>query len=212
MFYDPTREAHGLKHDPWKSLVVPRPIGWVSTVSTSGVVNLAPYSFFNGVSDHPHYVMFASAGLKDSQRNAEETGEFVCVMSTKALQEHMNITAADLRHDESEVPYAGLTPVASTNVKPPRFAESPVAIECEYHQTVQLPAGRDPNRAPYAVVFGRVVGIHIDDTIIKDGMVDVGAMQPIARLGYHDYAVVREDTIFSMIRPSADELRAKASA
>lgn len=197
MFYDAIENAHGLKHDPFKALVAPRPIGWISTVDEDGVVNLAPYSFFNAVSDNPHYVMFSSLNRKDSQRNAEETGEFVCSLATWDLRDQMNRTSAGVGPEVDEMVLAGLTPAPSKLVKPPRVAESPVAFECRYFQSVELPP--DTGRGLYTMVIGRVVGIHIDDAAIKDGMVDTGMMRPIARLGYMDYSVV--DNTFTLQRP-----------
>ena len=197
MFYDALKNAHGLAHDPFKALVAPRPIGWISTLSSDGVVNLAPYSFFNAVATNPHYVMFSSAGRKDSQRNAEETGEFVCSLATYDLKDHVNRTAAPVDPDVDEMTLAGLTAAPCKLVKPPRVKESPVAFECEYHQTIELPGGgRD---GVWYIVLGRVLGIHIDDEVIADGMVDVTRLRPIARLGYDDYSVV--DSVFSMQRP-----------
>ena len=197
MFYDALENAHGLSHDPFKALVAPRPIGWISTLSAEGVVNLAPYSFFNAVATNPHYVMFSSAGRKDSQRNAEETGEFVCSLATYDLKEHVNRTAAPVEPHVDEMTLAGLTAAPSRLVKPPRVQESPVAFECEYYETIELPAGgRD---GIFYIVLGRVLGIYIDDQFICDGMVDITRIKPIARLGYEDYAVV--DSVFSMERP-----------
>lgn len=198
MFYETEANAHGLRHDPFKALVSPRPIGWISTVSVDGVVNLAPYSFFNGVSDNPHYVMFASKGRKDSQVNAEATGEFVCSMATYDLKEHMNETSAMVAPDVDEMELAGLTPAPCRLVKAPRVAESPVAFECTYFKTVDLP-GLDEASDAYAMIIGRVVGIHIEDSAIADGLVDVTKLRPIARLGYMDYTVV--DEVFSLERP-----------
>lgn len=204
MFYDAVENKHGLKRDPWKALTVPRPIGWISTVSKDGVCNIAPYSYFNAVSDRPHYVYFASAGLKDSVRNVHETGEFVCSLATYALRNQMNTTSAAVPYGVDEFPLAGLTAAASRLVKPPRVKESPVALECRHVQTVDLP-GAVPGGAPgYHVVFGLVVGIYIDDTLVKDGMVDIALAEPIARLGYMDYSVVRRDTMFSIDRPEVD--------
>lgn len=197
MFYDAIENAHGLKHDPFKALVAPRPIGWISTVDANGVVNLAPYSFFNAISDNPHYVMFSSRTRKDSQRNAEETGEFVCSLATWKLRDQMNKTSAGVGPEVDEMALAGLTPAPSKLVKPPRVAESPVAFECKYFQSVELPP--DTGRGMYTMVIGRVVGIHIDDDAIKDGMVDTGKLRPIARLGYMDYSVV--DNTFTLQRP-----------
>lgn len=197
MFYDARENKHGLKHDPYKALVSPRPIGWISTVGSDGVVNLAPYSFFNALSDSPHYVYFSSAGRKDSQRNAEDTGEFVCSLATWDLKDQMNVTSAGVAPDVDEFVLAGLTPAPSKLVAPPRVAESPVAFECKYYQSLELP--RDTGRNDYTVVIGRVIGIHINDDVIVEGMVDMGKLRPIARLGYKDYTVV--DTVFSLDRP-----------
>ncbi len=202
MFYE-TRSHHGLKHDPFKSLVVPRPIGWVSSQDSSGVVNLAPYSFFNAVAAEPPTVMFAASGAhsegsyKDSVKNVQETGEFVCNLATWENREAMNATSAMVARSVDEFALSGLTPVPSTLVKPPRVKESPVHLECAYLQTVELPSD-DPQR-PNLVVFGHVVGIHIDDSIITDGKIDMNVFKPIARLGYFDYSVV--DNVFSMRRP-----------
>jgi flavin reductase (DIM6/NTAB) family NADH-FMN oxidoreductase RutF len=202
MFYE-TKDPHGLKHNPFKSLIVPRPIGWVSTVDSRGIVNLAPYSFFNGVGSDPPTVMFASEGthtegdFKDSATNARETGEFVCNLATWELREAMNVTSEHVPRSVDEFELAGLTASPSRLVAPPRVAESPVHLECTHLQTVALPSN-DPGR-PTLVVFGRVVGIHIDDGIIRDGMIDMDVFKPIARLGYMDYTMV--DNVFTMRRP-----------
>lgn len=197
MFYETETNEHGLRHNPFKALVAPRPIGWISTVCPDGVINLAPYSFFNGVSDIPPFVMFSSAGQKDSQRNAEQTGEFVCSLATYDLREHMNTTSAGVGPEVDEMELAGLTPAPSNLVKPPRVAESPVALECKHFKTIELPAAE--GRDPYSVVLGHVIGIHIDESVLNDGLVDMQKLRPIARLGYMDYTVV--DTVFSMDRP-----------
>jgi flavin reductase (DIM6/NTAB) family NADH-FMN oxidoreductase RutF len=203
MHYDAIENRHGLKHDPLKALVVPRPIGWVATVSAAGVLNLAPYSFFNAVGEKPGYVVIASGGRKDSLCNIEETGEFTCSMATYDLRKHMNISSATVSPNVDEFELSGLTVAKSHYVRPPRVKESPAALECRLHQIVLLPgAGR--YRANYSLVIGQIVGIHIDDRYIKDGMVDVGAMRPIARLGYMDYATVTAESMFSMNRPEVD--------
>jgi flavin reductase (DIM6/NTAB) family NADH-FMN oxidoreductase RutF len=204
VFYDAISNDHGLKHDPWKALVVPRPIGWISTLSADGVCNLAPYSFFNATSERPHYVMFGSAGRKDSVRNIEETGEFVCSLATYELRFHMNTTSAPVPHGIDEFPLAGLTVAPSRMVRPPRVKESPVAFECQYWRTIELPPALPGGGAGYSVVFGLVVGIHIDDSVITDGIVDSAAMQPIARLGYMDYTVVTPESVFTIQRPTVD--------
>ncbi|MCB1548175.1 MAG: flavin reductase family protein [Hyphomicrobiaceae bacterium] len=205
MIYDALENKHGLKHDPWKALVVPRPVGWVSTLDKDGNVNLAPYSFFNGVGDDPHYVMFASSGRKHSLANAEATGEFVCSFCTYDLKDQMNITSADVGTGVDELALAGLTPAPSRFVKPPRVAESPAALECRYHCTLSLPGKPGGRKAPYMVVIGLVVGVYIDDKIIADGKVDIAKTRPLARLGYMDYAVVTPENVFSLERPSAAE-------
>jgi flavin reductase (DIM6/NTAB) family NADH-FMN oxidoreductase RutF len=199
VFYSTDENKHGLKHNPFKALVAPRPIGWISTLSGEGVINLAPYSFFNGVSDVPPFVMFSSAGTKDSLRNIEQTGEFVCSLATYALKDQMNKTSAGVGPEIDEMKMAGLTPAASALVKPPRVAESPVALECTHHKTIPLPASETTQHDGYIMVIGRVVGIYVDDSVITDGLVDVTKIRPIARLGYMDYAVV--DSVFSMERP-----------
>ncbi|MEZ5844279.1 MAG: flavin reductase family protein [Hyphomicrobiaceae bacterium] len=204
MFYDAIANRHGLRHDPFKALIVPRPIGWISTVSAAGICNLAPYSFFNAMSEKPAYVMFGSAGIKDSLANIEETGEFVCSLATHDLRTHMNMSSAAVPRDVDEFPIAGLTAVRCELVKPPRVKEAPAAFECRHWKTIALPPAVAGGPAGYHLVIGLVVGVHIDDRFIRDGRVDTGAMQPIARLGYMDYATVTPETIFSIDRPRVD--------
>jgi flavin reductase (DIM6/NTAB) family NADH-FMN oxidoreductase RutF len=195
MFYDAVSNTHGLDQDPFMALISPRPIGWISTLDSDGVVNLAPYSFFNAVSTNPHFVMFSSGGRKDSQRNAEETGEFVCSLATFELREAMNRTSRHVEPDVDEMALAGLCPAPSNIVAPPRVAESPVAFECKYWRTIELP-GAEGEPGNHAIVLGRVVGIHIDDAALIDGRVDITKLRPIARLGYQDYAVI--DQVFEL--------------
>ena len=199
MFYTTEKNDHGLPHDPFKAIVAPRPIGWVTTMSAAGAVNLAPYSYFNGVHSKPPLVMFASESRKDSLTFVEETKEFVCNLATWDLREKMNQTSAPYPRGANEMEAAGLTPAPSRLVKPPRVAESPCALECRYLQTVAL---HDENGAPLNgwVVIGRVVGVHIDERFIRDGLLDTAAMKPIARGGYHDYSVLTES--FTMVRPT----------
>lgn len=206
MFFEPGQhKAHGLPYNPFKALVVPRPIGWITTLDADGVVNLAPYSFFNGLSDAPPMVFFASNGRprsdnggKDSLRNAEETGEFVVNLATWELREQMNATSAPLPPGESELARTDLTLQPSEKVKPPRVAQSPAHLECRWLRTVDLPSSL-PDSGNHLVI-GEVVGIHIDESILTaEGLVDLGRARPIGRLGYMDYAVV--DTIFSLQRP-----------
>jgi flavin reductase (DIM6/NTAB) family NADH-FMN oxidoreductase RutF len=146
--------------------------------------------------------MFSSGGPKDSLRNVEETGEFVCSLATYALRHQVNMTSAVVPYGVDEFQLAGLTPAPSRLVKPPRVKESPVALECRHWKTIELPGGEA--RASYSVVFGQVVGIHIDDAFIRDGLVDTGALQPIARLGYREYGVITSEAVFAIDRPRVD--------
>ena len=196
MFYDAVVNDHGLRFDPFKAMVAPRPIGWISSLSPDGVANLAPYSFFNAVSNRPNYVIFSSTGRKDSISNIEATGEFVHNVATWDLRDAMNRSSAGVDSGVDEFELAGLEKAPSKLVKPPRVAASPIAMECRYVKTVELPP---TNGMPNLVGFGEVIGIHVDDSLIVDGKVDVTKFKPIARLGYHDYAVVEE--VFSMERP-----------
>lgn len=202
MFYRTDVNDHGLPHDPFKACVVPRPIGWISTMSSDGIHNLAPYSFFNGVSTAPPMVMFASNGrqphgAKDSLANVEETGEFVANLATWDLRDAMNRSSAPLGRDVDEFAFAGLKALPAKLVRPARVAGAPVHLECVHHQTVDLPS-EDPG-ARNAIVIGQVIGVHIEDDIIADGILDLSRIQPLARLGYLDYTVVNE--IFSIARP-----------
>jgi len=202
MFYR-TDEPHGLPHNPFNAIVVPRPIGWVSTLDADGLVNLAPYSFFNAVAYHPPQVMYASTGnhvqggLKDSVANIKATGEFVMNLATWPLREKVNLSSAPAPHGVDEFEVAGLTKAPSELVAPPRIAESPVNLECRLTRVVEL-LTEDPD-SPNLAVFGHVVAIHIADDVIVNGLVDVNKLQPISRLGYKDYGRVTE--VFSMDRP-----------
>ncbi len=199
LFYEPqARDRNVLPHDPFKALIAPRPIGWVTTMGRDGAVNLAPYSFFNAVSDKPPIIVFSSTGLKDSVTFVRETRQFVWNMATFALREAMNATAAALPRGESEPVFAHLAMSPSRLVAPPRVAASPAALECEL---IEVKCLNDRHGAPTVnwLVFGEVIGVHIDPTFIKDGMVDMAAMQPIARCGYKDYVVA--DRPFQMDRP-----------
>ncbi|MFN3688125.1 flavin reductase family protein [Salinarimonas sp.] len=198
MFYEPAA-GHPLPRDPFKAIVAPRPIGWISAVDAEGRVNLAPYSFFNAISTDPHMVMFSSEGEKDALAFARETGEFVCSLATFDLREAMNATSAPLPRGESEFAHAGLTTAPSRIVKAPRVAESPVALECKLVQIVPL-TGLS-GRTTYHMAIGEVVGVHIDERFLVDGFLDIAAMRPIARAGYFDYFVATPETKFSIRRP-----------
>src|SRR5262245_6670659 len=200
IFFEPQKRDKSLfPHDPFKALVVPRPIGWIATVSGKGELNLAPYSYFNAFSSHPPIVGFSSEGDKDSPTFAMETGEFVWSMATWELRDEMNASAASLPRGQNEFAHAKLATAPSRLVKPPRVAKSPAAFECRVTEQVKLKDldGSDSGRR---LVLGRIVGIHIDERFVKDGRVDSAAMRPIARGGYDEYSVV--DRVFSMPRPA----------
>ncbi|MEO8304528.1 MAG: flavin reductase family protein [Betaproteobacteria bacterium] len=198
MYYDPRLKDHGLPHDPFLAVVVPRPIGWISTLDPSGNVNLAPYSFFNAISGRPPFVMFSSSARKDSQRNAEETGEFVANLATWDLRVEVNATSLVAAPGVDEAALVGLEMIASVAVKPPRVKRSPVALECLYRTSVRL-SSSDGVAHPATIVIGEVVGVHIDDSVIVNGRVDPMLLNPLARLGYLDYSVI--GGVFSMPRP-----------
>ena len=210
MFYEPAkRDRTVLPHDPFKAIVAPRPIGWVTTLSAAGEVNLAPYSFFNAFADRPPIIAFSSQGYKDSVANIEATGEFVWNMPTYDLREAMNDTAAMLPHGASEPEFAKLRMAPSTLVAPPYVAASPAILECKAIEVKRL-ADRHGSVLDYWLVLGEVVGVRIDESFIKDGVVDMAAMRPIARCGYMDYAVV--DRVFSMDRPPAPPTEDRANS
>jgi flavin reductase (DIM6/NTAB) family NADH-FMN oxidoreductase RutF len=201
MFYEPDKDDHGLRYNPYKSIVVPRPIGWISTISTEGIANLAPYSQFNNLAYDPPYVMFSAASFpetgrrKDSAKNAADTGEFVVNMATYELREAVNITSRFVPPEVDEAALAGLEMIPSRLVKAPRVKASPVHLECKFHSSLALPARvRDQ---VHHLVIGRVVGVHIrDDVLTPEGKLDVAKIRPLARLGYFDYTYV--DKVFTM--------------
>ena len=201
MYYEPGLTPHGLPHDPFKSCVVPRPIGWISTVDAQGRDNLAPYSQFQNVTFNPPIVMFAAnqnthGERKDTARNAETTGEFVWNMATWDLREAVNRTGEELPYGVDEFAHAGLAKLPSRKVRPHRVAGSPIQFECVYLNTVRFPGV--PPMGTVDVVFGRVVAVHIDDAVIDArGRVDILKIRPIARMGYYDYTVV--DNVFEMV-------------
>ena len=208
MFYATDKNDHGLARSPLKAIVSPRPIGWISSMSARGEINLAPYSFFNAVSDAPPIVLFSSEGRKDSLVFIEETGEFVCNLATFDLRGAVVATSADFPRGVNEMAEAGLAAAPSRLVRPPRIAASPCALECKLLRIIEL---TDLDGAPSQrhVVLGQVVGVHIDDRFIKDGRLDTAAMQPIARCGYADYAVV--DKVFMIARPQPASTRRDAA-
>ena len=212
MFYEPRYNNHGLPYNPFKACLVPRPIGWITTLSHDGIVNLAPFSFSNQLAYDPPFIFFSPSGRseedgaeprrKDSVINAENTGEFVFNMATYALREQVNLSSANVPPEVDEMELCGLTKVPSTLVKPPRVGESPINLECKHHCTLTLPANSP--KTVYHVVVGQVVGIHINDQFITDGKVDWLKIQPLARLGYRDYTYVSQ--VFTM-KPPGGEFR-----
>lgn len=197
MFYEP-RNGHGLPHDPFRAIVAPRPIGWISTVCANGVPNLAPYSFFNAVCGTPPMVGFASETKKDSANNAEATGEFVVNLATMPLAEAVNASSARFSSDVNEFDQTGLAPAPCRLVKAFRVAASPAALECKVTQILHL-LDLDGNETDRHFVIGQVVGVHIDETVLTDGLFDAVKAKTIARMGYRDYTEVTD--IFTMLPP-----------
>lgn len=192
MFYRP-EDGHGLPHNPFNAIVSPRPIGWISSRDGQGRDNLAPYSFFNAVAYVPPQVMFASTsakddvdGTKDSVANIRETGVFCVNVVEYAARDVMNVTSATLPHGEDEFARAGIDKAQCERIACARVANAPASLECKLTQIVQL-----PGEANFAV-FGEVVGVHMRDDCVVDGRFDVTRFQPLSRLGYRDYTVVRD--------------------
>ena len=208
MYYETDKNDHGLRYNPLKACVLPRPIGWISTIDAAGVTNLAPFSFFNLLSYDPPFVMFSAGvhetdgGKKDTVANVEATGEFVYNMATWAQKDQMNQTALIIERGVDEMTAVGLEPLPSRLIRPPRVKGSPVHFECRLHEVIRLP-GRKPASAHHLVI-GRVVAVHIDDAALTgDGRIDVVKLRPIARLGYKDYVSV--DSIFQMEKRTPEE-------
>ncbi|RYN39757.1 hypothetical protein AA0112_g3392 [Alternaria arborescens] len=221
MFYQPGKEDHGLPYDPFKACVLPRPIGWISTLSPDGHANLAPYSQFNNLAFDPPYVMFSanqtpSNSQKDTVRNVEATGKFIWNLATYELREEVNRSAVQEEYgvDEfekagvekedsklSEVVVAGNSGEGRKEMMIPMVMRSPVKFECEYYTTLRLPG--NPPMGSADVVIGKVIGVHIDERVLTDGKIDVRKTEPIARCGYYEYAVVRDT--FEMRIPGEDK-------
>jgi flavin reductase (DIM6/NTAB) family NADH-FMN oxidoreductase RutF len=189
-----------IRHDPFKSLVAPRPIGWISTVGADGSVNLAPYSFFNAIGEDPPMLAFSSMGAKDSATFAGELREFVWNLVTWELREAMNETSAPLPRGDSEFARAGLEMAPSRLVSPPRVAASPCAMECRVVHAVEL-SDIHGRPADQYLVIGQVIGVHLAESALVDGVVETARLRPVARCGGPaDYAVV--DELFQMQRPA----------
>lgn len=199
MFYR-AEDGHGLPHNPFKAIISPRPIAWISTIDAAGTANLAPYSFFNGISDAPMQVMFASTGTKpdqdgtkDTVANIRATGEFCVNVVSDALTQAMNVSTAGFDKDVDEFQKAGLTAAHCNTIGCPRVLEAPASLECRMDQIITLKGQSN------FMVIGEVTGVHLRDDCVVDGIFDVTTYQPLARLGYRDYAKVSE--VFSLARP-----------
>ncbi|SCB56604.1 NADH-FMN oxidoreductase RutF, flavin reductase (DIM6/NTAB) family [Rhizobium aethiopicum] len=198
MFYTTDSNRHGLAHDPFKAIVSPRPIGWIGSKGRDGSINLAPYSFFNAVADRPKLVMFSSAGRKDSQRNATETGVFTCNFVSRDLAEKMNLSSAALAYGDSEFDFAGLTPKQSELIDAPYVGEAYAVLECRVTEIIE-PKTLSGAPSENVMVFGEVVGIRIDEAIVRNGRLDMSIARPVARMGYMDYS--EGSDVFEMFRP-----------
>jgi len=199
-FYEP-KNGHGLPHDPFNAIVGPRPIGWISSLSADGVPNLAPYSFFNAFNYVPPIVGFASIGEKDTLRNVRATGEFVWNLATRSLAEAMNLSCTAAAPEVDEFALAGLGTAPSRLVKPPRVAESPVSFECRVTQIIQL-QGAGGETVPTWLTLGEVVGVHIDEALLRDGIYDTAGAGHILRGGGPaDYFSIGPEQLFRMFRP-----------
>ncbi|MBN9075182.1 MAG: flavin reductase [Rhizobiales bacterium 65-79] len=197
MFYEPSK-GHGLPHDPFKAIVAPRPIGWISTRGRDGSINLAPYSYFNAFSGRPPLVWFSSEGVKDSFTFARESGEFVANLVGRHIFREMNATSVDAPRGVSEFGYAGLTPAPSRLVAAPRVAEAHAALECRVTETFE-PKGLDGRPAGVHVCAGEVIGVHIDEAVLTNGLFDNVKAGNVSRLGYLDFSAITET--FAMRRP-----------
>ncbi|MCB1386919.1 MAG: flavin reductase family protein [Nitratireductor sp.] len=202
MFFDPRQDNGGLPHSPFKALVAPRPIGWISTRSAEGVANLAPYSFFNAVASRPDMVMFSSAGWKDSVENIRATGEFACNYVGRDMIAGMNASSAEVGPQVSEFDLAGLEMAECRMIAAPRVKAAPAALECRVAKIFEI-EDADGNASGHFMVIGQVVGIHIDDAYIRNGRFDAAAAGPVTRLGYMDYGHLGE--MFELFRPRLPE-------
>jgi flavin reductase (DIM6/NTAB) family NADH-FMN oxidoreductase RutF len=198
MFYTTDTNQHGLSHDPFKAIVTPRPIGWIGSKGRDGSINLSPYSFFNAVSDRPKLVMFSSTGRKDSARNVEETGVFTANLVSRNLVEKMNHSSISVPYGTNEFALAGLTAEAGRLVDAPYVGEAFAVLECRVTE-IMRPKDLDGKPTDNVMVFGQVVGIHVDETIIRDGRLDMALARPVARMGYMDYS--EGSDVFELVRP-----------
>ncbi len=203
MFFAPQeRDRKLLPHDPFKAIVAPRPIGWISSLSSDGLANLAPYSFFNAVGGMPPMVMFASEGIKDSVRNAADTGEFVCNYVSKHLESEMNATSVAAPSGISEFEYCGIAPASCHVVAAPRVANACAALECKVTSIIET-VDVEGVKTGAVVVMGQVMGVHLDEAVLRDGRFDISLADPVTRLGYLDFAGSHD--LHEMPRPNWGE-------
>ncbi|MGA1804225.1 flavin reductase family protein [Rhizobium sp. HT1-10] len=200
MFYSTDSNRHGLAHDPFKAIVTPRPIGWIGSKGRDGSLNLSPYSFFNAVCDTPKIIMFSSQGRKDSARNAEETGAFTANFVSRNLVDKMNASSAAVPYGVDEFALAGLTARMGTLIDAPYVAEAFAVLECRVTE-IRNPMTLAGVPAGNVMVFGEVVGIHIDEAIIRDGRLDMELARPMGRMGYMDYS--EASSVFELLRPAS---------
>jgi flavin reductase (DIM6/NTAB) family NADH-FMN oxidoreductase RutF len=201
IFFEPGMD-HGLRHDPLLSIVAPRPIGWISSRSASGINNLAPFSFFNLLSHTPPLLAFCCNGPKDTPKNIQEMGEFAWNLATRPLADAMNASSAPLPSDVDEFEFSGLTPVKGRIISTPLVAESPVNMECRLIDIIQLRDIHGGN-TPGNLVIGQIVGVHIASHLIVDGLYDLLRAQPICRAGGNgDYFQPTADGFFHMPKPT----------
>lgn len=206
MFYRPKIDGHGLPHNPLKAVISPRPIAWVSSRGPDGRDNLAPFSFFNGIADDPPMLMVSFSGrkvgipeTKDTLRNIRDTGVFAVNIVAFAMREAMNLTSGPYEAGDDEFAVAGVEKLPCREIDAARVGGAPATLECRLHQIVDLPAEGDAVENTMAI--GRIVGIHLDERCLRDGIFDVTVYNPVSRLGYRDYSVVRE--VFQMTRPGS---------
>ncbi len=201
MFYEP-REGHSLPHNPFKAIVAPRPVGWIGTQSKDGAVNLAPYSFFNAICDTPPMVMFSSSGVKDSVSFIEETSEFTASLVSDHLRSQMNASSVNAPRGTSEFEYAGLTRAPSRLIAAPRVKEAYAALECVAVEIKRL-QDKEGRATDNYMVIGEVVGVHIDEQVLTDGLIDIAKAKPVSRLGYMDFATT--ESVYQMFRPKWED-------
>ena len=204
MFYNPDDDNHGLLHDPFKAIVAPRPIGWIGSIGANGIANLAPYSYFNAISDKPYFIVFGSINYKDSIKNCEDNKDFTCSLVSESLFNAMNNSSATVNPDIDEFDLSGIKKMNGKFVKAPFVEGCCAALECNHWKTIDLPGSDRSKGTGNYLVIAQVVGIYINDNFISNGRFDTSAVKPLGRLGYMDYGVINKENIFSKNRPKID--------